>query len=265
MKRLKYNPKAMIATMTTVITLVTTGCGATISDKEELEQAIETLETAQDELKTENAILEALQTRLKDSVDDLKAQKESLKNEVAQLQSDKDALENRIDYLQNYEFDIDNLYVVNYSVLYGENDYYQAKPYYQIATRESMESIAEKCSYLPEGENNNTCYKSVYKTVESPGDFIFFSTHYIGNSDEGYQIFIEVLDNKKNANLNSIENKEQTYQILESFMVPLFQVIHQEDYGEILTREQLLEIVNKMNQGNYFDDRKQLITKRPQQ
>ena len=250
--------------MTTAISIVTTGCGATISDKKELEQAIETLETTKENLETENGVLETKQTNLQTSVENLESQKEELTEAIVQLQSEKDALETKIDYLQNYEFDIDNLYLVNYSVLYGENDYYQAKPYYQIATRESIEALTEECSYTSEGENNYTCYKEVYKTIENPCDFIFFNKHYIGNSNEEC-LFIEVFNNKKSATINSNEEEEQTYQVLENFMVPLFQVIHQEDYAEILTREQLLEITEKINQGNYLNSDQQLITKRSQQ
>ncbi len=265
MKRLRYNPKVTIAAIVSAISIVTTGCGATISDKEELEQAIESLEHARDGLENMNSVLESTQTQLEEDIQSLKEQKQALTEEVKQLEGEKDAIEARIDFLQNQEFDIDNLYVVNYSVLYGENDYYQAKPYYQIATRESIEQITEECPYLAEGEDINYCIKKVFKTIENTGDYIFYESHIIGADPETNETYISVLSNKKSTSVNSIESLDQTMLILESFMVPLFDVIQQKDYAEVLTREQLMAITEEMNQGDYFDSSNQLITKRSQQ
>ncbi len=248
MKKLKYS--AMLLGMSIILT--TTGCTHKVKNGDELEIAVESLDSNDiEEIKDLGESIGLLSEIAK-----LKDEKANLKEDISELKAEKKDLLEEISEIEQESFDIDDLYLLDYTILYGVDENVTCTPLYQIAFQKDVGFITETCDYQRNGEESS-CFRNVYNTIEKFSDRITIERHFM--KDEDSRIIVNIITPKKTVTLDSLEDEDTSIRALYSFATPLFENINQEDYQEIYTRKELVSLVNRMNEGNYFNSSNQMV------
>lgn len=201
----------------------------------------------------------------------LREQIERLSNGEEEFGFNRDETESIL--IENKIFSIDQLYFVDYKILYESLGITDVSPSYKIAIVEKgntliydSETMSEveidNCKYLSDSVNQiSSCRRKTYRLIGNLEDIISLEHHEVmdinnSNSTTSSQ-HLDIITSSMNISFS--DPMIANYKTFECLIRPLESVLSPNDYQKIFTLTELDALQDKINQEDYFQNSNQLI------
>lgn len=223
------------------------------NQKESLQQEIQSMENQKENLTSELSELDFTREQLEEEITDLSNERQLLSTEIENRQ-------NEINSLNQKEYYLKDLYFLDTSLL----DSSRRNLYYILESNNFSSSLVCKpienstlynCSYLG---TSSVCSTESYNTIGLENEEIFYKTYHFGDNifenpscltvqSPNYNYYVEL----EAGSIDHNPENHRKFTNFENIIVPLENILNQDDLKLTYTRDELITLMNEMNSGNY--------------